>query len=37
MNPVAIRLLAAAVADVFVGYLRISPYALTIAGGPIVV
>jgi len=37
MKPAAVRLLAAAVADVFLGFLRISPYPLTIAGGAIVV
>jgi small neutral amino acid transporter SnatA (MarC family) len=37
MSPAAIRLLTAGVADVFLGFLRISPYALTIAGGAILV
>jgi hypothetical protein len=37
MSPAAIRLLAAAVADVFLGFLRISPYALAIAGSVILV
>jgi len=37
MKTTAVRLLAPAVADVFLGFLRISPYPLAIAGGAVLV